>query len=339
MSFQDLESGRPLTSLGGPTHIEPGSSRALAAGVFRLNTAVGGYKRLVNCIGTPKDTVDLRHNLRKARLQIRQLVKETSAQLDRVRETNKFSEVNASKNIADAKLTKDYEAVLKDFEKAQLLAIQKEKAFTPPIANSTRHSSSASELEISSFNPLQASMHREANRQVMRMENEIVLNEAIIGEREQGIIEIQKEIGEVNEIFRDLAQLVREQGAMIGDISSNIEGSHGAITQGAGHLDKASNIQRSKSSMVIYFVTPCLFATHLFHRKIDMFDAGYRWDHSAHCSFCCCVMTHYPSFDNSIFNLKDKNRSDYFEIKLLSIGFIQTSDVIPKVRGDAHFMD
>lgn len=50
----------------------------------------------------------------------------------------------------------------------------------------------------------------------MNMENEIALNEAIIDEREQGIKEIQKEIGEVNEIFRDLAQLVTEQGALIG---------------------------------------------------------------------------------------------------------------------------
>lgn len=44
----------------------------------------------------------------------------------------------AAKKVADAKLTKDYESVLKDFEKAQLLAAEKEKSFAPPIANSTR---------------------------------------------------------------------------------------------------------------------------------------------------------------------------------------------------------
>lgn len=250
MSFLDLESGRALTSLGGPRHNEQGPSRALAAGVFRINTAVAGYKRLVHCVGTPRDAVDLRHNLRKTRLQIRQLVKETSAELDRVRQNNKFREVNASKNIADAKLTKDYESVLKEFEKAQLLAAEKEKAFPPPIANSTHQPSNrASELEISSLNPKQASLLREANRQVMHMENEIALNEAIIDEREQGIREIQKEIGEVNEIFRDLAQLVTEQGALIGDISSNIEGSHAATAQATSQLSKASSLQRSKSSM------------------------------------------------------------------------------------------
>lgn len=43
-----------------------------------------------------------------------------------------------SKKISDAKITKDYESVLKDFERAQLLAAEKEKAFPHPIANNTR---------------------------------------------------------------------------------------------------------------------------------------------------------------------------------------------------------
>lgn len=51
------------------------------------------------------------------------------------------------------------------------------------------------------------------------MDNEIVFNEAIIEEREQGIQEIQQQIGEVNEIFKDLAVLVHDQGTMIGKFS------------------------------------------------------------------------------------------------------------------------
>lgn len=48
------------------------------------------------------------------------------------------------------------------------------------------------------------------------LDNEITFNEAIIEEREQGIQEIQQQIGEVNEIFKDLAVLVHGQGTMIG---------------------------------------------------------------------------------------------------------------------------
>lgn len=53
-------------------------------------------------------------------------------------------------------------------------------------------------------------------QEVLLLDNEIAFNEAVIEEREQGIHEIQQQIGEVNEIFKDLAVLVHEQGAMIG---------------------------------------------------------------------------------------------------------------------------
>lgn len=53
-------------------------------------------------------------------------------------------------------------------------------------------------------------------QEVVLLDSEISFNEAIIEEREQGIQEIQHQIGEVNEIFKDLAVLVHEQGTMIG---------------------------------------------------------------------------------------------------------------------------
>lgn len=126
-------------------------------------------------------------------------------------------------------------------------------------------------------------------QEVLLLDNEIVFNEAIIEEREQGIQEIQQQIGEVNEIFKDLAVLVHEQGAMIGmsllvfpiasvpqislycfpwsshlgladDIDSNIDSSHAATVQAKTQLAKASKTQRSNSSLVkfkyiwIYFL-------------------------------------------------------------------------------------
>lgn len=51
----------------------------------------------------------------------------------------------------------------------------------------------------------------------MHLDNEIAFNDAIIEERDLGIQEVQQQIGEVNEIFKDLAVLVHEQGTMIGE--------------------------------------------------------------------------------------------------------------------------
>lgn len=39
--------------------------------------------------------------------------------------------LQASKRIADAKLAKDFQAVLKEFQKAQRLAVERETAYTP----------------------------------------------------------------------------------------------------------------------------------------------------------------------------------------------------------------
>ncbi|KAG5559044.1 hypothetical protein RHGRI_008834 [Rhododendron griersonianum] len=242
MSFEDLESGRPLTFNGRQHRQDP--SQAVAAGVFQINTAVNSYQRLVNSLGTPKDTFELRQKMHKSRQHIGQLVKETSAKLKQASETDQHTDVSASKKIADAKLAKDFQSVLREFQKAQRLAAERETAYAPfvpkevvssspincfigesdlpklysPICVSVNMlcSSDITELEMDSTKSQQFVLLMESRRQeVVMMENEVVFNDAIIEEREQGILEIQQQIGEVNDIFKDLAVLVREQGVMI----------------------------------------------------------------------------------------------------------------------------
>ena len=58
MSFQDLEAGRKLIKGN-----KEGGTQAVASGIFEINTAVSTFQRLVNTLGTPKDTLDLRHKL------------------------------------------------------------------------------------------------------------------------------------------------------------------------------------------------------------------------------------------------------------------------------------
>ncbi|KAG5577943.1 hypothetical protein H5410_058077 [Solanum commersonii] len=213
----------------------------------------------------------------KTRLHIGQLVKDTSAKLKQASETDHRIEVSASKKITDAKLAKDFQAVLKEFQKAQRLAAERETSYSPFVPQSVLPSSSTdSEVDVSSDKGQeQRALLVESRRQeVLLLDNEISFNEAIIEERDQGIQEVQQQIGEVNEIFKDLAVLVHEQGTMIGkitffhfsiqvpretyfdvcssfsdDIGSNIENSHAATAQGRTQLAKAAKTQRSNSSL------------------------------------------------------------------------------------------
>lgn len=65
MSFQDLESGRAV-GLRPPRVLINGKqdpTQAVASGIFQINTAVSTFQRLVNTLGTPKDTPELREKL------------------------------------------------------------------------------------------------------------------------------------------------------------------------------------------------------------------------------------------------------------------------------------
>ncbi|KAF3795354.1 Syntaxin [Nymphaea thermarum] len=216
MSFEDLESGRPLPARG-----KQDPSQDVAAGIFQINTAVSTFQRLVNTLGTPKDTPELREKLHKTRQHIGQLVKETSAKLKAASGTNQHAEPN--RKIADAKLAKDFEAILKEFQRSQRLAAERRTAYTPCSPQS-----------------------------VLSSREEFVLpdNEAMLTTEKEGIEEIRQQLGEVNEIYEDLGVVVHDQGVTTGNIGSRNEGYHASSKQVKTQLAKAAKDTKPNSSLV-----------------------------------------------------------------------------------------
>ncbi|XP_047327422.1 syntaxin-22-like [Impatiens glandulifera] len=252
MSFQDLEAGRSLPSRRGQVNGYQDPTQLVASGIFQINTAVSTFQRLVNTLGTPKDTTQLRQKLHKTRLQIGQLVKDTSAQLKQANEIDHHVEISTTKKISDAKLARDFQAVLQEFQKAQRIAAERETAYTPFVPQAAFPSSYTAgeiDLKLDKTHEQRALLVESRRQEMMVLENEIMFNDAIIEEREQGIEEIQQQIGEVNEIFKDLAVLVHEQGAMIDDISFHVENAHASTAEGTSQLTKAAKTQRANSSL------------------------------------------------------------------------------------------
>lgn len=84
----------------------------------------------------------------------------------------------------------------------------------------------------------------------MALDNTIEFNDAIYQEREEGLLEIRQQITEVNEIFKDLAVIVQEQGEMIDDIDSNIVRTEVSTEQGSKELKKANEYQKRTRNKV-----------------------------------------------------------------------------------------
>ncbi|CAH4023627.1 syntaxin-16 isoform X1 [Pieris brassicae] len=78
-------------------------------------------------------------------------------------------------------------------------------------------------------------------KQLLLMEEE---NTAIIAEREQEVNKIVRSIVDLNDIFKDLAHMVHEQGTILDRIDYNIEQTQVQVHEGFKQLQKAERYQR-----------------------------------------------------------------------------------------------
>lgn len=253
MSFEDIETGAGLP--------KQEHSDVVAAGIFRINTSVSTYKRLVNTLGTPRDNHGLREKLHATEQKISQLVEETVAKLKEANETDHLSSASTSKKVRDAKLAKDFQAVLLEFQSAQKAAQSRQRKYAPVLPPV----SSLPELNSSGRDEEETALLRQSQQQLVveANESEVMFNAVVIEEREQGIQEIQQQIGEVSEIFKDLAQIVANQGYVIDDIEANIESSASSALQANIHLTRAAKSQKSSEywkCVILAIIGTVLFA-------------------------------------------------------------------------------
>ncbi|KAL8557392.1 hypothetical protein ACS0TY_004722 [Phlomoides rotata] len=240
MSFQDLHK-----SGGNRSSLPP--SQAVAAALFQINTAVATFRRLVDAIGTSKDTPDHRLKLQNTRQRILDLVKGTSAKLKSLTESD--GDADPTRRIQNAKLARDFQTTLQEFQKVQQFASERESMFSPAVPPaSSLPSSSGPYAEPDSERENESFLKEGKRQEVILLDNDVAFNEAVIEEREQGIEEIQYQITEASEIFKDLAVLIHDQGGDIEDIQYKIDASAAATTQSKGQLSKGSKSGKSTAS-------------------------------------------------------------------------------------------
>lgn len=82
--------------------------------------------------------------------------------------------------------------------------------------------------------------------EVANMGQDLAIENRIAHEREEGIRRIQSQVSEVNQIFRDLASIVNEQGQQFTTIEEQAEASSSNTKQAVRELKKTSDRQRSQ---------------------------------------------------------------------------------------------
>merc|ERR1719247_2999595 len=82
--------------------------------------------------------------------------------------------------------------------------------------------------------------------EVSTIGQDLAIENRIAHEREEGIRRIQSQVSEVNQIFRDLASIVHEQGQQFETIEQQAESSATNTKQAVRELKKAADRQRSQ---------------------------------------------------------------------------------------------
>ncbi|KAJ7223891.1 t-SNARE [Mycena haematopus] len=247
MSFQDIEVGfgpglhpaRTQPTLN-PQSREDASflelQSSLSLQVFKMNANVQGILKLVDQLGTSKDSANLRKSLHDLTETTRAMAKRGSDDLKKL----SVLQMNLPhQKTALQKTSHDMEMSLVAFQRAQQVSAERQRTVVQGVRMAVDDPQRQEEQEDDTPQQRQAQI-----LQQQLSPHELAYQESLIQEREQEIREIENGIHELSEIFRDLGTLVHQQGDMLDNIESNISSVAVDVQGGADELRTASDYQR-----------------------------------------------------------------------------------------------
>lgn len=189
-------------------------TKSISAKVFKLSSNVTLVHRYIGLLGTPRDTEKMRTSLMDTLTRTQKLTKEL---LPNIRELSRWDaeEVGPNGRYEQKKLTAEYQKAALDFQNAQRLALEKQKDYVKGVKAIIEEESRVEDRSYRSYE------HQQEQQRLHSLDNsEIEFNEQLIEEREQEIQDIEMGINELNEIFKDLATIITEQGTVLGILLS-----------------------------------------------------------------------------------------------------------------------
>ncbi|CAB3362507.1 Hypothetical predicted protein [Cloeon dipterum] len=234
-------------------------AHSIGSSIQKISKNVTSMQRMVHQLGTPQESSDLKSQLRQLQHYTQQLVKDTN---DNIKELSKINTSVPSEKqqwkMQKERLTEEFTTALTSFQEVQRLEAQKEKE----DIKRAKQASGRVALNMDGFGGASTRQSEQLielkDQQEMKqaqLQEEQELRE--LEERELAIRQLESDIGDVNQIFKDLGQMVYEQGEVIDSIEAHVEKTEIFVSEGTGQLRQASNYQ-SKARMKKFIFFTCL---------------------------------------------------------------------------------
>lgn len=235
----------------------------ISGNIQKITQNVAQIQRNVNQIGTSQDNEELRERLHQTTHYTNQLAKETNVYIKDLAHLPMPQSEQRQYKMQKERLTDEFSNALKNFQTVQRTAAEKEKA---SVQRARAHSSSNygrspfDDDERRSDDMFVSNAGFSQTKQILQMEEDVDLE--MLHEREEAIKKLERDIVDVNQIFKDLGMLVHEQGDALDSIEANVENAQVRVEEGTQQLAKARDYQskarRKKCFCVVILVVVLL---------------------------------------------------------------------------------
>ncbi|KAI4095230.1 MAG: hypothetical protein LQ344_001742 [Seirophora lacunosa] len=214
----------------------------LSVKLFSLTSNIARLSQQINLLGTKRETDRVRERVNDLLDEARTGFKDVG---DGVKKLTTWEDLNPSQRYTQQKLSREFQASGTEFQSLQRTAIEKQRASASAARSAVDSGDPTSAPPYSDNDGQQQAQVQEQEQLRLASQDEVDFQESLIIERESEIRNIEQSVGELNELFRDVAHIVREQGDQLNTIDANVENVRGDTRQADVELRSASRYQKA----------------------------------------------------------------------------------------------
>ncbi|EMC96942.1 hypothetical protein BAUCODRAFT_32688 [Baudoinia panamericana UAMH 10762] len=208
---------------------------SLTANISRLNNQIA-------LLGTRRET-------ERVRERVQDLLSETGDGFKEIgeglRKVAAWHDLGPSQKYTQGKLNQEFKASLTEFQNVQRQALEKQRASATAAKAALSQEDGAGGASATTDVGQQTQQQLQEQQPRLANQDEVDFQESLIIERENEIRNIEQSVGELNELFRDVAHMVHEQGGQLDIISENVTQTRDDTKNADQQLRTASRHQKS----------------------------------------------------------------------------------------------
>lgn len=182
------------------------------------------------------------------RERVQDLLAETGASFKDIGEglkrVSNWEDLGPSQKYTQGKLNQEFRASLSEFQVLQRQALEKQRA-SASAARTALEQEEGAQDGSQGQGQQQQQQQLQAQQPQLADQSDVDFQETLIIERESEIRNIEQSVGELNELFRDVAHMVHEQGQSLDVISDNVTQTRDDTRNADQQLRTASRHQKS----------------------------------------------------------------------------------------------